>query len=458
MTRVDDRPHVVVVGAGFGGLACAKALSRTDAVRVTMIDRNNFHTFLPLLYQVATCGLNAADVAYPVRGVLRRYPGVAMRVGTVQAIDTARHQVVVDDEPIVYDHLVIAAGSRAHHFGIPGAAEHGFSLYSLADAARLRNHVLTRFEAAARDHSLVAEGALDVVVVGGGPTGVETAGALAELDTHVLSRDFPTLPVDHARVHLVEATGTVLGAFSARSQRHALDTLAARGVEIHLDTPVDEVTATRVRLGDGTELAAHTVVWAAGVQAAGIADHLDAERGRGGRIIVAPDLSVPGCPGVWAIGDVAQIPDTASSGGTLPQLAQGAIQSGTHVAEQIRRTLAGEATTPIRYRNKGIMATIGRRAAVAELPPGVKLRGFVAWLAWLGLHLVTLMGMRNRASVLVNWAWNYLTWDRGPRLIFDGATVPPSTDQPPADPPSPGSRSAGSPPVISPPADSEIPT
>jgi NADH dehydrogenase len=427
-----DRPHVVVVGAGFGGLACAKALSHAGMVRVTVIDRNNFHTFLPLLYQVATCGLNAADVAYPVRGVLRRYPGVEMRVGTVDSIDADERTVAVDGEPITYDHLVIAAGSRAHHFGIPGAEEHGFSLYSLADAARLRNHVLTRFEAAARDRSLVADGALDVVVVGGGPTGVETAGALAELDTHVLSKDFPALPVERARVHLVEATGSVLGAFSARSQRHALDTLAARGVEIHLDTPVAEVTPTRVRLGDGTELAAHTVVWAAGVQAAGVADALDVGRGRGGRIVVAPDLSVPGCPGVWAIGDVAEIPDAASStGGTLPQLAQGAIQSGTHVAEQIRRTLAGEPTVAIRYRNKGIMATIGRRAAVAELPPGVQLRGFVAWLAWLGLHLITLMGMRNRASVLVNWAWNYLTWDRGPRLIFGSAAASDPADRPP---------------------------
>lgn len=428
----DDRPHVIVVGAGFGGLACAKALSRKGTVRVTVIDRNNFHTFLPLLYQVATCGLNSADVAYPVRGVLRRYPGVTMRLGTVESVDAGASRVVVDGEELAWDHLVIAAGSRAHHFGVPGAAEHGFSLYSLTDAVRLRNHVLEQFERAARQPELVDDGALDVVVVGGGPTGVETAGALAELDRHVLTRDFPNLPVDRARVHLVEATGSVLGAFSARSQRHAIDTLRAKGVEVHLDTSVAEVTATRVALGDGAELAAHTVVWAAGVQAAGIADHLECERGRGGRIVVAPDLSVPGCEGVWAIGDVAEIPDAGSqTDGTLPQLAQGAIQSGTHAAEQIGHLLAGEPTSPIRYRNKGIMATIGRRAAVAELPPGVKLRGLVAWLAWLGLHLITLMGMRNRASVFVNWAWNYLTWDRGPRLIFGGAAESPTPESTP---------------------------
>ena len=408
-----------MVGAGFGGLACAKALGRDGTSRVTLIDRHNFHTFRPLLYQVATSGLNSADVAYPIRGILRRLPNVALRVGTVDRIDPVGRVAVVDGDEIAYDDLVVALGSRAAYFGVPGAAERTFALYTLADAVELRNHVLSRFEAASVDPSLVADGALNVVVVGGGPTGVETAGALVELYTKVLQRDFPKLGVDRARIVLVEQAATLLAPFMAKSQHHAAVTLQSRGVELLLGTAVAGIEATRVRLTDGSELPAHTVVWAAGIQASEITASLGCALGRGGRIVVDADMSVPGCEGLWAIGDAAQIAvPEADGGGTLPQLAQVAIQTGEHAAAQILRRRLGEPTEPFHYHDKGIMATIGRRAAVAELPHGVQLRGMPAWIAWLALHLVTLLGMRNRASVLVNWSWNYLTWDRGQRLIL----------------------------------------
>ncbi len=417
--------------------------------QITLIDQRNFHTFLPLLYQVATAGLNSADVAYPVRGIVRSLPHTEFRQATVTGVDWDRCVVRLvapatstspetpppsatpappatpgrrgdrgeeADVELPFDHLVIAAGSRVHWFGVPGAAEHAYPLYTLGDAVRLRNHVLSRFEAAAADPGLVGAGALDVVVVGGGPTGVETAGALSELFRGVLRRDFPTLAVDRARVVLVERAPGLLMPFAVSSRRHALDTLRARGVEVRLGVGVTAIEAGSVALDDGTRLATQTVVWAAGVQGGALAEHLGVPLGHGGRIVVGPELAIASRPGGWAIGDIADIDD---EGTPLPQLAQVAIQGGVHVARSIAETVAGQEPSPFVYRNKGIMATVGRRAAVAEIPHLPALRGALAWVAWLVLHLVTLLGMRNRLSVLVNWAWNYLTWDRGPRLIFE---------------------------------------
>jgi len=414
-------PKVVIVGAGFGGLAAAEALAG-EVVDVTIVDRNNFHTFLPLLYQVATSGLNAADVAYPVRGIFQKQPNVDFLQATVTAADwdartlrteTAEGHTVT----LPFDHLIVAAGATASYFDIPGAEEHGYPLYSLADAIALRNHVLARFEAAAAEPALIDGGVLSFVVVGGGPTGVEVAGALAELFQMVLTKDFRRMDVHRARIVLIEMTPALLGPFSLPSQRHARSELEARGIEVRLDQAVASVEPTQVVLKSGEVLPAHTLVWAAGVQANPLAAALDVETTRGGRIAVGTDLRIPGRAGAYAIGDVAAIP--GRDGGLLPMLAPVASQSGRHAAGEIKRAIAGRPSKPFHYRDKGTMATIGRRAAVAELPFGIHLSGTPAWLAWLGLHLLFLVGFRNRLSVFLNWVWSYLTWDRGPRLIVD---------------------------------------
>jgi NADH dehydrogenase len=411
-------PKVVVVGAGFGGLEVARHLAGRP-VDITVVDRHNFHTFQPLLYQVATAGLNAADVAHVVRGLFHGQPNVRFRQATVEGVDWEQRTVLLADHPALpFDHLVLAGGATVHHFGTPGAAEHGFALYTLADAVRLRNHIIEQFESADADLDRTADvdGTLTFVVVGGGPTGVETSGALAELFAMVFRKDYPELDVSRARVVLVEMQDHLLNPFKGRSRQHALDTLTSRGVEVRLGAAVAEVTPASVTLADGEVLPCRTLVWAAGVQANPLAARLGLEQGRGGRVVVGPDLGVPGHPGVWAVGDIAAATDRR--GELLPQLAPVAMQAGRHVARQIGRGFEGRATEPFRYRDKGTMATIGRRAAVAELPGGITLRGGPAWLAWLGLHLVFLVGKRNRASVLLNWAWNYATWDRGPRLLL----------------------------------------
>ena len=416
MPVVSAPPRVVVVGAGFGGLAAAKELAAVP-VDVLLVDQRNYHTFQPLLYQVATAGLNAADVAYAVRGIFHRQPNVAFRQARVIGADWPARQLHVEDgDPIPFEYLVVAAGATAAFFGIPGAEEHGLPLYTLADAAAVRNHVLSCFEAADREPALVDDGALTFVIVGGGPTGVEVAGALAELFAKVLRKDFGRLEVSRAKVIVVEMADQLLTPFSARSQRHALEALRARGVDVRLGEAVAEVTATTVCFRSGEVIPCRTLIWAAGVRANPVAEALGLEQSGGGRIVVHEDLSVPGHPDVWAIGDVAASP--GSDGRPLPQVAQVAIQGGKHAAHQVRRRLDGRSPTPFRYTDKGTMATIGRHAAVAELPGRIRLRGVLAWFAWLGLHVIMLMGFRNRLSVLLNWAWNYLTWDRGPRLIF----------------------------------------
>jgi len=412
-------PKVVVIGAGFGGLEVARHLKGTP-VEVTLVDQHNFHTFQPLLYQVATAGLNAADVAHAVRGLFHKQSNARFRQGRVSGVDWKGRTVVVDGQAALpFDHLVLAGGATVTYFGTPGAPEHGFPLYTLEDATRLRNHVVRRFEAADTDPTELDRGGLTFVVVGGGPTGVETAGALAELFARVFRKDYPGLDVSRARVVLVEMQDHLLHPFHAASRRHALDTLRSRGVEVRLGAKVASVRSDAVTLTDGEELPCQTLVWAAGVQANPLAATIGVAQDRGGRVVVGPDLRIPDHPDAWAIGDIAATRDR--HGQLLPQLAPVAMQSGRHVAGQIRRLLDGRSTEPFRYWDKGTMATIGRRAAVAELPGGIRLRGGLAWLAWLGLHLVFLVGKRNRASVLLNWAWNYLTWDRGPRLILDRA-------------------------------------
>ena len=412
----------MVIGAGFGGLAAAKRLE-DEAVDVTLIDRHNYHSFQPLLYQVATAGLNAADVGYAVRGLFRRQRRVFFRKAQVTGVDWDTHEVRLRDEPpVAWDYLIVAAGSATNYFGVPGAAEYAFPLYGLEDAVRVRNHLLSLFEAAEARPELIDDGALNLVIVGGGPTGVEVAGAMAELVEKVLRQDFHDLDVHRARVILVEQASQLLAPFSPKSQRYARKVLEARGVEVRLDTAVTAIAPDHLTFADGGELRTRLVVWAAGVRAGMLADHLDATQGRGGRITVAPDLSIPGHPSAFAIGDIADIDD--GRGGRLPQLAQVAMQGGVHAADQVLATIGRRPRQPFHYLDKGTMATIGRRAAVAELPVGLDLTGSVAWFAWLLLHLVYLLGVRNRVSVFINWAWNYFTWDRGPRLILRPEVLP----------------------------------
>jgi NADH:quinone reductase (non-electrogenic) len=413
------RPHVVVIGAGFGGLAVARGLAR-QPVDVTLVDRHNYTTFQPLLYQVATSGLGAPDVAHPIRGLFHRQDNVRFRHGQVVGVDWEARKLHIEaaagPPTIAFDQLVVAVGAETSWFGVPGGERWALPLYTLDDAVSLRNHVVGRFEAADADPALVDDGVLTFVVVGGGPTGVETAGALAELVAVVFRRDFPRLDVGRARIMLVEARDALLPAFHPASQRHARQTLEARHVDVRLRTAVAEVGQRQVVLEPGGVVPAHTVVWAAGVAANPLARTLGLETIRGGRIVVGGDLAVPGRTGVWAVGDVAAAP--GRKGDVLPQLAPVAMQSGHHVARQIIRQLAGKPTRRFRFHDKGTMATVGRRAAVAELPGGIDLRGTTAWMAWLGLHIFYLAGLRNRASVMLSWAWNYLTWDRGPRLIL----------------------------------------
>ena len=419
MPDVPEVERVVIIGAGFGGLAAAKALDGAP-VHVTIVDRHNYHTFQPLLYQVATAGLNAADVAYAVRGIFQRQHNVSFRQAQVTGVDWSNQLLELDGGAgagLPFDQLIVAAGASAAYFGIEGAAENGFPLYALTDAIALRNHVLERFEAADADPSLIADGALRFVVVGGGPTGVEVAGALAELFAMVLRKDFRSLDVSEARIVLVEMADSLLQPFSPPSQRHAAERLAEMGVDVRTGEAVVRVTPTRVTLKSGEELPSHTLVWAAGVQANPVAKALGVPTGRAGRIVVGPDLRIDGHHNAFAIGDVAAIAGANET--LLPMLAPVAMQSGRHAAREIVRSQRGRKPEPFHYRDKGTMATIGRRAAVAELPLHIRLSGTPAWMAWLGLHLMTLVGFRNRLSVFLNWAWNYLTWDRGPRLIIE---------------------------------------
>jgi NADH dehydrogenase len=410
------RPRVVIVGAGFGGISAARALAHVP-VDVTIVDQHNFHTFSPLLYQVATSSLAPDDIAPNLRGIVRDDPHIEGRMNTVRGVDFERREVLVDrGTPIPYDNLILAAGAVSSDFGVPGVAEHAIPLKTLADATRIRSTILDRFEAANAEPSLADDGALTFLVAGGGPTGVELSGALAELIANVLAKDFKGLDVGRARVVLVEMTDHVLGAFSPRSRTEALVELAARNVDVRLGVPIAAVARDKVELADGTTIPTHTVLWTAGVKANPVANSLSLAQTRRGEIVVRPDLSVPGHPEVFVIGDLAAV--ERPGGKPFPQLAPVAMQQGRYVARCIERRIQGRTTKPFRYVDKGTMATIGRRSAVAELPLGIRFGGTLGWLSWLGLHLVFLIGFRNRAVVLLNWAWNYVRWDHANRVIL----------------------------------------
>ena len=417
--RLYHLPHVVIIGGGFAGIATARGLAK-QKVRVTIIDKHNFHTFLPLLYQVATAGLEPADVAYPIRTIFGDADNVSFRHGRVSEVDHDRHVVTLDDATqIPFDHLVVATGATAAYFGIPGASRYAMPLYSLADARHLRNRLLLSLENAdVRAESVPVE--LTFVVVGGGPTGVETAGALSELISITIRRDGLRLDPAKVRVLLVDLAPRLLTAFPERASAYAAKELRSMGVDIQFGRSVVEVEERAIRFADGERIETAAVIWAAGVTASGTLAHdLQVTPGPAGRARVSTDLRLIDSVNVWAVGDAAAVP--LNNGEFCPQLAPVAIQSGKHCAAQILRVLDGAPTEPFRYRNKGIMATIGRNAAVAQLPRGTIIKGTAGWLAWLGLHLFYLVGFRNRLRVMINWTWRYFDWPSGPRLIVADA-------------------------------------
>ncbi len=351
-----NTPHVAIVGAGFGGLGVAEQLDHVP-VEVTLIDQHNYHTFQPLLYQVATSLLNAEDVGAPVRSLFRHQDNVTFRMATVTGVDMPGHKIQLKDgTQISYDYLVLAGGTTVNYFNTPGAAEHAFPLYTLMNAVKLRNRILERFEATDRDPALIDDGALNFVIVGAGPTGVETAGALSDLFYNLLPRDYHQLATEKARIIMVEMGKEVLAPFKDNLRAYAKEELERRRVEVRLGEAVAEVGSTFVRLKSGEEIKAHTLIWAAGVRANPLADMLGLPQGRGGRIKLNPDLSVPDHPEIFVVGDLGEV---TSDGKVLPQLGSVAMQSGEHVGRQIARRLHGEPGQPFRYWDKGFMATIG---------------------------------------------------------------------------------------------------
>ena len=416
VTERRARPRVVIVGAGFGGLAAARELAGAD-VDVLMINRTNYHGFWPLLYQVATAGLEPESIAYPVRAILRRYRNADFLLAEVNGVDFEQRAVLTDVGPVMYDYLVLAAGSTTNFFGNERFERYTLGMKDLDEAQRLRNHILTCFEHAVAETDPARRAALlTFVVVGGGPTGVELAGAFIELIRHVMRKDYPMLDVCQAHVVLVEATDRVLATFPESLQRAALDRLQRMGVDVRLSAPVADTRPGVLVFKDGTELEAETIVWAAGVRASPLAEALGVTLGRGARVKVEPTLTLPGHPEVFVIGDMAYL-EGYRPGVPYPMVAPVAIQMGEQAARNIIARTRRNPMKPFRYFDKGQMATIGRSAAVLDAF-GIQLTGWPAWVGWLFVHLMELVGFRNRALVLLNWAYSYFTYDRGVRLIF----------------------------------------
>jgi NADH:ubiquinone reductase (H+-translocating) len=411
-----DQPRVLILGGGFAGIGAARKLKKAEA-DVVLVDAHDYHTFQPMLYQVATDLLDTSEVAHPLRDLFHDQPNATVHNADVTSIDLDKREVDFEQmAPLSYDYLVLALGAQVSFFGVEGAAEHGFPMYTLEDAIRLKEHVLRKWEAADRDPALVEDGALRIAVVGGGPTGVESIGALSELYRSDFAKDYPSLPGEEAKLTLIEAAPTLFTMFDSDLQEYAKETLEKWDVEVLLGEIVSSVTPTRVRLKSGTELKAHTLVWGAGLQAHALAQSLGLDLEKGNRIPVDPDLSVEGHPEVLAVGDVAWITDTKTDQ-VLPQLGSVALQAGERAGENIAHRLAGEEPRPFAYHDKGTMATIGPGAAVIQFPRGRTMKGKTASLAWGAVHLALLSTGEDRTKAMLEWTWAGFTRERGSRIV-----------------------------------------
>ena len=410
-------PHVVILGGGFAGIGAAQKL-RDAPVRLTLISKHDYHTFQPLLYQVATDELAPTEVGYPLRDLLHRHKDWTFHQCNVQSIDLANKKVTIDGMPAIdYDYLVIGLGAVVNFHGTAGAAEHSFPLYTMTDAMRLHDQILETFEAVDKNPSLVDDGALTFCIVGGGATGTELAGAMSELLHAELSEDYPNIPTDKFRIVLYEHSPHLLAPFEPKLRDYAEKTLSDRGVEVHTAVGVSEVSPAQIKLTTGDIVKTHTVIWAAGLHANPVAASLGIQLAPGGRIPVNSELQLAGHPEVFAVGDIASTID-AKSGHPLPGLGAVALQAGRYVGKAITQLVDSQPLAPFEYVNKGTMAQIGRGAAVVELPGGATLEGPIAWLAWLGIHLSLLSGAEEKSSVFVDWGWNLITHQRGKRMLF----------------------------------------
>ncbi len=407
-------PHIVIVGAGFGGLEAARRLAKAP-VRITLVDRQNYHLFQPLLYQVAIAGLVPSQIAYPLRTIFRRQRNLNFQMGEVTAIDFDSRYVKLDGSVIAYDYLILAMGGRTNFFGMQSLEESAFQVKDIESAVAARNHLLKAFEQASREADVEKRRAwLTFVVVGGGPTGVETAGALAELITHVMAKDYPHMDLSEVHVLLVEAADHLMGNYPAELRRATFDLLRRKKVEILLNTKLVDANGEQVTLDGGEQIQTHTLIWTAGVRAAELADQLGVRQAASGRLVTEATLQLPDHAEVFIVGDAAYLAN--GDGQPLPMLATVAQQQAKAAVRNITKMLKGEAPEPFHYKDPGLLATIGRNAAVARIG-GLSLSGFVAWVIWVALHIYRLIGFRNRLVVLINWAWDYFFYDTQVRLI-----------------------------------------
>jgi len=415
-----QRPRVVIVGAGFGGLTAAQRVARLP-VQVTVVDRKNHHTFQPLLYQVATAGLSPGEIAAPIRWILRSHPNIEVLLEEVVDFNLEQKKIIAQEQTLDYDYLILASGATHAYFGHPDWEPLAPGLKTIEDALEIRRRVLLAFELAER-HAASGQPAmtLNFVVIGGGPTGVELAGMLAEIARHALKHEFRAIRPEQTRILLIEGTSKVLGTYTEELSRKAKEQLEHLGVEVRTSHMVTRVEPGAVVVGE-ERIPAQVVLWGAGVAASPLGRKLGVPVDRAGRVLVQPDLSIPSHPEVFVIGDLAALAD--ESGKMLPGVAQVAIQQGAFAAEAIERDLEHQPRRSFHYHDKGSLATIGRAAAVAQFPK-FSLSGYFAWLAWLFIHILFLIGFRNRLLVMTQWAWSYLTYERGARLITGSNELP----------------------------------